>query len=541
MKDRFAKLPLAPIVLLVLGCCPARAQATADAQKPVGDCDEYLSSTKVCRVRIDMKSVRGPVTPQYKVAAPVHSDVTVNSGAEVTTVLRRASPFLTCSIAGTPSAPARDLSASIGSALTMLGGLVIAAEPVPSGGEAKMEVELTARPKTLPEIDEERRQLVNLESDAANNLTKLYRQLREALETNWRYSFAPDKDPDDKGLTAKERDQAEEKLAQEAEKEASEAVDRLAAEFQKFLAAPVPDLAEIQALSKQMQDDFGKFYTGNAPDRRPANTGTVGAGVGTAAAYAELLQTSASDFKKKVKQYADYVASLRKVIPGTPNPLTTISLKMDPYRQKTVTETITCKDAVSGTQPFASIIYTAFFENTPIFDISTGAIMSLLPGRQVGTVSGPLAGGTPAAATSVPTSGPCGAFNPSETCLGITSATRVQFMPAIIFELHPVQGKCFWAKNGAQRHPLGYVCSLGLAGGLSVNPNNGTASAEFFEGFSVGISRVAFLFGIHNGRYQTFADGYYAGEAVPGGTTARTSRIWTNHFAIGITYRIVQR
>ena len=227
MKDRFAKLPLAPIVLLVLGCCPARAQATADAQKPVGDCDEYLSSTKVCRVRIDMKSVRGPVTPQYKVAAPVHSDVTVNSGAEVTTVLRRASPFLTCSIAGTPSAPARDLSASIGSALTMLGGLVIAAEPVPSGGEAKMEVELTARPKTLPEIDEERRQLVNLESDAAESLKTLYKELRDTLRANWQYSFAPDNDPDDKGLKGKERDQAEEKQAQEAEEKASEAADKL--------------------------------------------------------------------------------------------------------------------------------------------------------------------------------------------------------------------------------------------------------------------------------------------------------------------------
>jgi hypothetical protein len=430
----------------------------------------------------------------------------------------------------------------------MLGGLVIAAEPVPVKTDVELlqekaepKAELPPLEKELANIDEERRQLVNLESDAANNLTKLYRQLREALETNWRYSFAPDKDPDDKGLTAKERDQAEEKQAQEAEEKASEAADKLDAKLKEFLAALAPDLAEIQARSKQMQDDFSKFYTGNARDRRPANTGTVGAGVSAAAANADLLQTSTSDFKKKVKPYADYVASLRKVIPGTPNPLTTISLKMDPYRQKTVTETITCKDAVSGTQPFASIIYTAFFENTPIFDISTGAIMSLLPGRQVGTVSGPLAGGTPAASTSVPTSGPCGAFNPSETCLGITSATRVQFMPAIIFELHPVQGKCFWAKNGAQRHPLGYVCSLGLAGGLSVNPNNGTASAEFFEGFSVGISRVAFLFGIHNGRYQTFADGYYAGEAVPGGTTARTSRIWTNHFAIGITYRIVQR
>jgi hypothetical protein len=113
-------------------------------------------------------------------------------------------------------------------------------------------------------------------------------------------------------------------------------------------------------------------------------------------------------------------------------------------------------------------------------------------------------------------------------------------MPAAFFEYHPLNMKCPWAKNGGDRHPFGYVLSLGLAGGISVNPNNGTASAEFFEGISVAIQRVSLLFGIHNGRYQTFADGYYVGEALPGTpgqTTARTERIWTNHFAIGIAYR----
>ena len=85
------------------------------------------------------------------------------------------------------------------------------------------------------------------------------------------------------------------------------------------------------------------------------------------------------------------------------------------------------------------------------------------------------------------------------------------------------------------------MCSLGLAGGFAVNPNNGTGIGEFFEGVSFGISRLAFLAGIHNGHYETFTDGYYVGEAVPSGTTARTVRNWTNHFAVGITYRIVQR
>jgi hypothetical protein len=46
------------------------------------------------------------------------------------------------------------------------------------------------------------------------------------------------------------------------------------------------------------------------------------------------------------------------------------------------------------------------------------------------------------------------------------------------------------------------------------------------------------LAGLHNGRFQTFTDGYYVGEEVPMGTTPRTERAWTNHLALGISYRI---
>lgn len=509
MKNRNGVLPLPLILLVALGSGRAMAQDR---------CDEFISKPN-CRVPISMSSVVGEVTPQYRVAVPVQSDITVNSGGTATTILTQASPFLTCAITASPQAPARDLSASVAAALTTLGGLVIPTGPglLPTPGTPDELTQLGTRtpyPPTnaqiaLRRIDEERQALVPLEKDAFQGIAALYESLRATLRTNWRYSFSTD--------TA-----------------ADAAVTALNNDLIKLLMAPLPDLATVQVLSKKMQDDLTKFYSdfNPAPGSDLAKAAVkVGDYVSTVAANADLLQGSASDFKKKVKQFADFLVV---VIPLQHK--AEITLPMVAYRQKAVTETITCKDAQSGTQPFDAIIYTAYYENTPIFDISGGAIMSFLPGRQVGTVSGPLAGGTAA-----PASGSCGTTNPNESCLAVTSASRAQFMPAVFFEVHPVNRKCPWATNGEPRHPFGYVCSLGLAGGIAVNPNNGTGTAEFFEGVSLGIQRVAFLFGIHNGRYETFTDGYYAGEAVPAGTTARTERIWTNHFAIAITYRIAQR
>jgi hypothetical protein len=369
-------------------------------------------------------------------------------------------------------------------------------------------------------IDAESEALYNIEAPAFAALADIYDRLRLTLGVNWRYSFA-------------------------TEPAARLAVTNLVTDLTNLLnnnppVPPLPDVAGIQVLSKKLQTDLAAFYDNFTPppgSSLEALARRVGANAASVAGNADLLQGGVSDFKKKVKQYLDFLAN----VPALPQDITAIRLPMARYKQKAVTETVTCKDAVSGAQPFDSIVYTAYYENTPIFDISAGAIISLLPGRQVGTVSGPLAPGTPAAGAMAPTSGPCVAYNPSETCLGITSSTRPQFMPAAFFELHPINERCPWATNGEPRHPFGYVCSLGLAGGFAVNPNNGTGSGEFFEGVSLGIQRVAFLLGIHNGRYQTFADGYYVGEAVPSGITARTERIWTNHFAIGIAYRIPLR
>jgi hypothetical protein len=115
----------------------------------------------------------------------------------------------------------------------------------------------------------------------------------------------------------------------------------------------------------------------------------------------------------------------------------------------------------------------------------------------------------------------------------------VQVLPTAFAEFHPINFHCPGVQNGAPTHPFGYACSLGLAGGFTVNPYNSTTTAEFFEGISIGIQRVALFVGFHNGRYQEFSGGYYAGETSSAtGITPPTMRRWTTHPAFGISYRI---
>src|SRR3984885_3722234 len=105
--------------------------------------------------------------------------------------------------------------------------------------------------------------------------------------------------------------------------------------------------------------------------------------------------------RDSAQQYLDFVSKLVTVVAGQPIVKNTVSsdilIDMDRFRQKSVSETITCKDAVTQTQTFSTMTFTAYYENTPVFDISAGAIMSFTPGRQVGVVAGPLGTGTGAA------------------------------------------------------------------------------------------------------------------------------------------------
>lgn len=150
--------------------------------------------------------------------------------------------------------------------------------------------------------------------------------------------------------------------------------------------------------------------------------------------------------------------------------------------------------------------------------------------------------------------------------LGVTSSSRVQFIRGTFFEYHPINFRLPWAKDPAlpfrtyqpydpnhpedpnnpkswmslhsSRHPFGYVGSLGLAGGILVNPDNGTGEAELFEGISLGLQRFSILAGNHTGHSQNFTGGYKVGDPVPAGVTPPTVRNWGNGLAVGIAYRI---
>jgi hypothetical protein len=424
------------------------AQVPAPASWPA--CDEFISKSP-CIVQYDMSQIKRDKGATRQ--APTHSDVQTKVGGRAAVRLIKASPFLACTVQGTPATPARDLSASVTGALTTLG----------SAGAVAVAFDAQVR--------------VN----RAMDLAALQAEFKTALES-WKYSFE-DTDEDTGKIPAEE------------------AVKKLKSDLKAALQ-------DENALENDARAGTNPF----------------------------VIRDQLDDLRKvrdAIRQYLDFVNNIDLTQPKN---LNIILIPLDKFRQKAVSETITCKDAVnSANQPFPTMTFTAYYENTPTFDISAGAIMSLTPGHQVGVVSSGAAAAGPLPVTMGP--GICVPSTPPASCLGVTSQSKVQFMPAVFVEWHK-NWKWPAVTNGRAYHPFGYVGSFGPAFGLSVNPNNGTGNAEFFEGVSLGIQRISLMAGFHNGRYQTFADGYFVGEEVPSGTTPRTERIWTTHFAIAISYRI---
>lgn len=489
------------MLFLVLAGLPVAAQAPAAAPPPppppppaaladlpappATPCDEFRSRTP-CAIYIDMSPVASTKDPLHnRPAAPTHADVMTHVGGVAIVILQYGSPFLACSLAGSPSVPERDLGTPFASLLQSLGTLVIpgtfqalAAPPV--------------RSARAPSVSD----LLALEDTAFKDLATVSQELRDTLLVHWLYSF-PDETTAETHINALKGDLNN---------------------INGRLRADIPKVTAITAIAKSLTAGIDA-----SPDLNQAAT------------RATLLDGLTADLLKKMAQLSDFLNGIRK-------PYTDYQIQLSAFSQKKVTEVITCKDAVSGTQPFDAITFTAYYENTPKFDLSAGALVSFLHGRQVGVISGPVGPLNPT--TTFPSN--CGPANMPDACLGETSRSTVQFMPAAFLEYHPWNFRLPWAGNTAignadNRHPLGYLGSFGFAGGFAVNPNNGSTNAEFFEGVSIGIQRVSLLLGLHNGRKQVFADGYYDGEAVPAGTTPRTNRIWKYGLAIGLSYRIALR
>ena len=110
------------------------------------------------------------------------------------------------------------------------------------------------------------------------------------------------------------------------------------------------------------------------------------------------------------------------------------------------------------------------------------------------------------------------------TTLTYKVRSAYQFIPTVLAEWRWANFHCPWAHNGTPWHPFGYVCSVGVAGGPAINPNNGGPAAEVFGGRSVGIQRFSILIGAHHGRYQE-----YGGRNV----SSRHERHSTNGLPLG--------
>ncbi len=269
---------------------------------------------------------------------------------------------------------------------------------------------------------------------------------------------------------------------------------------------------------------------------------------------AVALVAYVTDTQAKVQKLLDFVRDW-KAKDSDAHSLGDASVQVLPialYSESKVGVTVKCSDAVTGNALFDNIQFNAYFQRAPIFDISAGVLISTLHGRQVTTQT---AYTDPATSACPPTTA-----SPTSSCPTVyIKRTRPQFMPGVFAEIHPWNFKLHgvhdpayeaanppgqiptWMSDNAPRHPVGYVGSIGFAGGFMVNPNNGTTQAEFFEGISFGIQRFVILIGNHNGRSQNLTGGYIEGQTVATGTMPETVSNWANGLALGITYRIPLR
>jgi hypothetical protein len=551
------------------------ARLTIDTVNKWHECPEYLPERNApdpktgesagCRIEFDMTQTKEPSLPPQlpvdgRVPPQVHKDVAVWPGPNLraAVVLRHSSPFVSCSLATSPSPLARDESQNIATLLTGLGGFGApavgeaavadfvlqsnasyimpsdASSPPPDPyhrDQIKDAKALTIANGIIVQLDD----LKNALSAPIPNVNKAFKYLRQ-IKQNLAYSY-----PDDA--------------------QAATSISLVYEASRDFLALPVPDAA---ALTKQWQDT-NKAVNAFAQD--PATPATQ---VNAFLLVVRAELHSDQDNLKKItdpafRAKATYLADITPGIKSTLDLLISFAdqasnptfnngkysekiLPIASYPENKVGITVQCVDAVTTKPLLDNIQFNVYYQRHPVFDISTGFLVSFLKGRQVGTQ------------VEEPSSGPSGT---PTTVLAVTSSSRVQFVPGAFIEYHPLNFRLPWAKDPAipfraysydaahppptwmslhsPRHPFGYVGSLGLAAGFLVNPNNGTAQAEFFEGISLGIQRFSILIGNHTGRSQNFTGGYTVGQVVASGVTPPTVHDWGNGLAIGLAYRVVLR
>lgn len=606
--------------LLPLAALPSHAQdAGADSIPTVQQliqwqqCREYLpnhpANTRGCRVDFDMTQTKDGKNPPQ-----THKDITVHLGTDMrgVVVLWHSSPFAACSLSTQPGPLARDSSANISTAITSVGGLGAipagqvpgqpsppdmatasqalddaynAPAPPPSPAEISLYRSKAAihfsqlTEKETPAAAQDRQKHIQAEVDSAVERAKQEKlaakkaaiaKIKKDLETIQAAFVAANrfypnlKDDIDDASTIRKNLAYSYTNNQDARNKIK-LIDDAAV---SFLRRPLPDNKAIGPL--QTQNDAIAAEVDQLEQAYPADPQ-----VKTAAAEARTAvkrgNQSIQDLEAQaawVAYVTDAQAKVQKIMDfdrdwlakdgeiPLPGDASVQALPIALYPESKVGVTIKCADAVTGNALFDNIQFNAYFQRPPVFDISSGVLISTLHGRQA-TTQAPYS--APSSATSCPATAATSTTpaTTSDCPLVAINETRPQFMPGVFAEWHPFNFKLPWVHDPAKptenapiptwmsehapRHALGYVGSFGLAGGFMVNPNNGTTTAEFFEGLSFGIERFVILIGNHNGRSQNLTDGYSIGAPVAAGTTPTTVSNWANALAFGITYRIPLR
>jgi hypothetical protein len=503
----------------------AYAQSFSQDWKTAKQCPEYLPSAKACRVTIPLVDVSNGANP-----APTHPDISIKPLGVAGVVLTNASPLMNCMINASPGPLMRDVSGSI---MTFISSVGLFAGPVTGLAPA---VELTqVDVRTLPGVaGDDGRQIDEQLNDNELSVKRIsgdyqhamddFRSAAASVKTSWKYSY-----PDDASFAT--------------------AAARMYDDLHKALEDQVPGEPDLQELKRSVDstekalDRFRTRYSNASSQLNPEDChgsptclDRFRAWFDSATARLVNLKSSLKSFASQAERLAALKTTMNPAFTSlnslsTPegsgnfqsdmnHPWTTVYLPMSVYPEKQVTEVVTCRDVTTQAPTFDAITFTAYYESAASWDLSAAAFISFVPGRELGVVPGP-----------GPITGP--------SVLAATNRSSIQLVPGMVFEFHPshLNFRCPWARDGTGHHPWGYVCSLGPAGGLLINPNNATLTAEFFEGVSFGIHRLAVLVGNHTGRFQEFVGGQ-VGQTVPTGTMPATTRRWTNHLAIGISYRI---
>lgn len=520
---------------------PTKLERLATVEGWTHNCREYVEKAANCKVAIDVNSLAPlPNSPGF---VPFQYDISIGNTEDAAIVLLHASPFAKCALTTSPSPSARDLNTSITSAFTSLAGIgALGTNPLLLAQQATTAVQLLSsnkivdldvvpqgaieqnnrrgNPTTPPELVADLKAFSQRLDALRPVLQPIVRDFQRISAINAAYAYAY---PDEATFQTKAR--------------------TLYAAVRGVIDDPLPAVADANATTqkfRKLRDDVTAWQSNHAAevDQFPilaSHYSRLSKAIDTLAFAGNHLRDAVQylgDEQKALEPLFDLLVQLS-------DPQTLGEFDQGPYLgqvfnisnapQKKSTQTLTCKDAVTGTQAFDTITFVVYFGRNPQLDVSAGFLVSLLKGHQVGTVSGPLD-----TTTTPPT---------ASNVLTVTGSSRVQFMPAAFLEYHPWNFKLPWVKDqpvptSGPPHPSGYVGSFGFAEGIALNPNNGTTSAEFFTGLSLGIQRVAFVFGNHFGRYQEYGNGYSIGDTIPSGVTPPTYRRWTNHPAFGFVYRV---